>query len=209
MKRTPGLLLTIVLGVAGCQLAGTPLGQEAPAACGFPDGTALSYAGRSTTAALHVQEVVGDPLSDDPADIYITRDKFDQGVLHGRLVCAIFVGNSGFVEITVHPADGGRFSGEEPSPPGSNAPAGSPESGLSEDEAVELARAAAPQSAHFPVTVAKAGPASAFSPFHDIAGDRWVWYILLSDLGPLSGEGTMVFLDFVDGRVYEVIDVIG
>ncbi len=30
-------------------------------------------------------------MSDDLADIYITRDKFDQGDLHGRLVCAIFV----------------------------------------------------------------------------------------------------------------------
>jgi len=111
VKRTPGAILAIVLGLAGCQLAGAPLGQEAPEAC-FPVGTALSFAGRSTTAALGVQEVVGDPLSDDPADIYITRDKFDQGDLHGRLVCAIFVGNSGFIEITVHPADGGRFSEE-------------------------------------------------------------------------------------------------
>lgn len=128
MKPGLGLLLTLVLSLAGCRLAGAPppsvavspstpvdTGDEAPEGCGFPDGTALSYAGRSTTAALNVQEVVGDPLSDDPADIYITRDKFDQGDLHGRLVCAIFVDQPGFVEITVHPADGGRFS-EEPVP---------------------------------------------------------------------------------------------
>ena len=83
-------------------------GQEAPEACGFAEGTALSYAGRSTTAALDVQEVVGDPMSNDPADIYVTRDKFGQGALHGRLVCAVYVGQN-FVEITVHPADGGRF----------------------------------------------------------------------------------------------------
>ncbi|MDQ3149181.1 MAG: hypothetical protein M3Q38_04560, partial [Chloroflexota bacterium] len=75
-----------------------------------------SYAGRSTTAALNVEEVVGDPLSDDPADIYITRDKFDQGDLHGRLVCTTYVDQGGFIEITVHPADGGRFSGEEAMP---------------------------------------------------------------------------------------------
>ena len=86
-----------------------PAQQEAPNSC-FPEGTALSYAGRSTTAALGVQEVVGDPMSFEPADIYITRDKFDQGDMHGRLVCAIFVNDPGFVEVTVHPTDGGRFS---------------------------------------------------------------------------------------------------
>jgi len=85
---------------------------EAPPNSCFPEGTALSYAGRSTTAALGVQEVVGDPMSFEPADIYITRDKFDQGELHGRLVCAIFVNPPGFVEVTVHPADGGRFVAE-------------------------------------------------------------------------------------------------
>ena len=42
---------------------------------------------------------------DDPADIYITRDAFDQGEHHGRLVCAVFVNDPGFVEITVHPED--------------------------------------------------------------------------------------------------------
>jgi hypothetical protein len=102
------LVVFAFLALTGC---GQPPGltQEAPEACGFPDGAALSYAGRSTTAALNVQEVVGDPLSDDPADIYITRDGFDQGDLHGRLVCAIFVDQPGFVEVTVHPADGGRL----------------------------------------------------------------------------------------------------
>jgi hypothetical protein len=91
-------------------------GVEAPEACGFAEGARLSYAGRATTAALDVQEVVGDPMSDDPADIYITRKKFDQGEHHGRLVCAIFVDVPGFVEITVHPEDGGRFTEPEPTP---------------------------------------------------------------------------------------------
>ncbi|MBA2266194.1 MAG: hypothetical protein H0W17_07360 [Chloroflexi bacterium] len=62
--------------------------------------------------------------------------------------------------------------------------------------------------------MARAGPASeleleGFANLADVDGDRWVWYILLSDLGPLSGEGTIVILDFIDGRVYEAIDVIG
>ena len=51
-----------------------------------------------------------DPMSDDPADIYVTRDTFNQGELHGRLVCAIFVNDPGFVEVTVHPEDWGRFT---------------------------------------------------------------------------------------------------
>jgi hypothetical protein len=84
-------------------------GAEAPEACGFPDDTALSFAGRSTTSALDVQEVVGDPMSDDPADIYVTWDRIDWGNWGPvRLVCAIFVEPAGFVEITVHPDDGGR-----------------------------------------------------------------------------------------------------
>lgn len=85
-------------------------GVEAPEACGFPPGTPLSYAGRSTTAELDVQEVVGDPLSFEPADIYITSEKQEQANgRRGRLVCAIFV-SSDFVEVTMHPEDGGRFS---------------------------------------------------------------------------------------------------
>lgn len=108
--------------LTGCGALG---GQEAPESC-FSDGTALSYAGRTTTAALNVQEVVGDPMSHELADIYITRDKFDQGDLHGRLVCAIFVDHPGFVEVTVHPADGGRVQAEPvPTPDPTPLPSGS------------------------------------------------------------------------------------
>lgn len=81
--------------------------------------------------------------------------------------------------------------------------------GLSERAAVELARVAAPQSAEFPATVALAGPGHNFLDRPDVPRDRWVWYILLSDLGLLGGSGTMVFLDYVDGRVYEVINLRG
>jgi hypothetical protein len=114
-----GILLG-VLALGGCGIATGPVavdGSEAPEACGFPDGAALSYAGRSTTAALGVQEVVGDPMSDDPADIYITRERFDQGELNGRLVCAVFVDQPDFVEVTVHPADGGRQLADPEPPP--------------------------------------------------------------------------------------------
>jgi len=91
--------------------------------------------------------------------------------------------------------------------------AGSPQlpAGLSRSEAIALARAAAPQSASFPVTMAQAGPGHNFGFAHrpGVPRDRWVWYILLSDLGPLSGTGSMVFLDFVDGQIYEVINLLG
>ena len=110
--------LPVFRGVASPRISPdtTAIG-EAPARCAFPRGTVLAYAGRSTTAALDVEEVVGDPMSTELADIYITRDAFDQGDHHGRLVCAIFVNDPEFVEITVHPSDGGRVSLRHPSRP--------------------------------------------------------------------------------------------
>ena len=107
--RGIGVALTCAL-LVGC--VGLPGTDEAAEQC-FPPGTALSFSGRTTTAALDVQEVVGDPMSHQLADIYITRDAFDQGELHGRLVCAVYV-DTGFVEITVHPEDGGRAAAAEP-----------------------------------------------------------------------------------------------
>jgi hypothetical protein len=109
-------LISVTLAGCGAVAITAGTGTEAPADCGFPPGTPLEFAGRSTTAALGVQEVAGDPMSDDPADIYITRDRFEQGELHGRLVCAIYINDPGFVEITVHPADGGGVI-PEPEPP--------------------------------------------------------------------------------------------
>jgi hypothetical protein len=182
-----------------------PAGQEAPAACGFPPGTALSYAGRSTTAALDVQEIVGDPMSDDPADIYITRDALDQGEHHGRLVCAIFVGDPGFVEITVHPEDGGRFE-----PPLETPAATAPPLGISVDEAVEAALGAAPSDQAWEVQGAEAGPlgkiggpGSVSEPMRDLSPDQWVWRVLLVRADDHS-RGAFVFVDYVDGSVYSL-----
>jgi hypothetical protein len=85
--------------------------------------------------------------------------------------------------------------------------------GLSKAEAVEIARQAAPQSADYPITVAEAGPASelvADTGFaEDVPGDRWIWYIVLDNGGALSGEGSIIVIDYVDGRVYDVVDIIG
>jgi hypothetical protein len=88
---------------------------EARAKCGFGDAP-IAYATRATTSALDVQEAVGDPLSDDPADIYVTRDKYEQGAHFGRLVCMILVDQPSFTEVTVHPEDGGRFTPPDPTP---------------------------------------------------------------------------------------------
>ena len=136
------MLLVAVLGLtAGCRLAGgAPPSQEAmarsqeavtPSGSGlYGDGRcfgpeiALEYAGRSTTAELGVQEVVGDPMSSHPADIYITRDKFQEGSQYGRLVCAIYVEDGDFIEVTVHPEDGGRFSPAPPTPTPTPLPSG-------------------------------------------------------------------------------------
>jgi hypothetical protein len=183
-------------------------GQAAPEACGFPDGAALSFAGRSTTATLGVQEVVGDPMSDDPADIYITRDRYDRGELRGRLVCAIYPGQdeaADFVEVTLHPADGGRFS---LAPEPSSTP---PPDGLSRDEAISVAHALLPAADGWEVAVAEAGPLGRVLQHFDgadwavgLAADLWVWRVFLVS----GGRGTDVVIDYVDGSVHGTIDYI-
>jgi hypothetical protein len=181
----------------------TPLsGAEAPSECGFPAGTALVFAGRSTTSALNVQEVLGDPMSDDPADIYITHETFDQGDLHGRLVCAIYVESEGFVEVTVHPDDGGRFVPPTPYP-STTAPAG----GLSQDAAIDAARAYLEQPGEWDLTATEAGPIEKVLPHvleddhyewaQDLAPDRWVWRVSLQR----SDEAVDVLVDYIGGSV--------
>jgi hypothetical protein len=82
--------------------------------------------------------------------------------------------------------------------------------GLSKAEALAIAREAAPQSADYPVFVAEAGPASEWAADprfpEDVPGDRWVWYVVL-DTGALSGEGSIIVIDYIDGRVYDVVDI--
>lgn len=211
MKRALVASTLVLLGATGCGVLfpgqfAAPIGQaprqEAPVACGFPAGTVLEYAGRSTTAALHVQEVVGDPMSDDPADIYITRDAFDQGELRGRLVCAIFVNDPGFVEITVHPDDGGRV--EPPTPQPSTTP---PAGGVSRTQAIEAGRAHVEDGHEWRLAVADAGPIGQVIPhvLEDdhyewavgLVADRWIWRVHLVR----GDEGVDVVVDYVDGSV--------
>ena len=145
-------------------------GVEAPEACGFPDGTALSFAGRSTTSALDVQEAVGDPMSDDPADIYVTWDRVGWGNWgHVRLVCAIFVEPAGFVEVTVHPDDGGRATpAPEPSlPVPSCEPAPSPNAGIGDGQ-IEVTVAALWEAGQCGDSLAEFGD-------HDLVFDAHPW----------------------------------
>jgi hypothetical protein len=185
----------------------SPPGPEAPAECGFLPGAALEFAGRSTYAALGVGDAAGassDPMSDDPADIYITRDTYNQGQLHGRLVCAIFVGaNQWFVEITVHPQDWGRFT-PVPEP-------GEPTNGLSETEAAEAARAGLPEPHEWAIQIWDAGPIGDFYPEwkeHDwgrgISADHWVW----TAEAVRGDRGVSLFIDYVDGTVLGTIEFI-
>ena len=230
MKR--GLVaLVAIVGLAGCRLApgGPPTelaspneglsqpvapppsasavagGPEAPEQCGFPPGTALEFAGRSTYAELHVGDAKGepvDPLSDDPADIYITRDTFNQGELHGRLVCAIFVGaNEGFVEITIHPEDWGRYT-PEPEP-------GEPANGLSADEAIEAARAGLAGSDEWYVEMNGSGPIGDFFPDYqdydwgrELTADHWVWIVRALR----ENQSKSMVLDYVDGTVIGTVE---
>ena len=176
---------------------------EAPTACGFPPGTALEFAGRATTAELGVNEAEGDPLSDDQADIYVTRDAFDQGALHGRLVCAIFLDPVGFVEVTVHPDD---------VPPPTPAPSPSrPSTGIDESAATRIALEAADQGIEWVVVAATAGPVFRVAPhWEDPAqgdappAETWVWRVLV-----VSGDrGLESIIDFVDGTVLRTAELI-
>ena len=126
------MLLVALLLLSACRIAGgtppsiqavNPSGSDAvgDGPC-FGADVALEYAGRSTTAELGVQEAAGDPMSTHPADIYITRDKFHEGIHYGRLVCAIYVEDGGFIEYTVHPED--QSSPPPPTPTPTPLPSG-------------------------------------------------------------------------------------
>ena len=190
--------LVALLVLAACAGGPLALGVEAPEECGFPDGTALGFAGRSTTALLGVNEAPGDPMSVEPADIYITRDAFDQGENHGRLVCAIFVNPPGFVEITVHPAD-------DPFVPLTPAPMGSqPADGVDKRQAVEAALAHVDEPEAWTLDGVEAGSVARLIVdwesqdwANGLDAEHWVWRIFLSR----NDEGVEVFVDYVDGTV--------
>jgi hypothetical protein len=86
-----------------------------------------------------------------------------------------------------------------------------PTTGLTQEQAITVARVAAPQSADRSVRRAEAGPAGelvepqVYEFSSDIPSDRWVWVIILATQGE---GGSSVVIDFLDGRVYGVVNVI-
>ncbi|HEX5040702.1 MAG TPA: hypothetical protein VFW95_11270 [Candidatus Limnocylindria bacterium] len=176
------------------------LAAQAPKECGFPPGTALEFAGRATTAGLGVQQVVGDPMSDDPADIYVTAEPIDYGGVPGRVVCAIYVNDPGFVEITMHPDDVGRFT---PLPTPTLPP------GASEADAIEAARAVLPEPDEWQIEVTPPGPiANLLSEWTDyewgrgLPADHWIWPISAER----DDEGVAIIVDYVDGTVLGTLE---
>lgn len=87
--------------------------------------------------------------------------------------------------------------------------------GLTEEEAIAVARAAAPHAADFPVTRAEAGLASELvhEPALDLptlpTPERLVWVIVLAGGPTQNQEISVVVIDFRDGQVYGVLDLIG
>lgn len=198
-------------GQASAPVAPEVAGEAAPE-CGFEPGTPLIFAGRSTTSTLGVQEVIGDPMSDDSAEIYITRDEFDQGELRGRLVCAVYVEPPGFVEITVVP-EGWEPGGPRPPDPPTPAPTPRPEqpsSGIARADAIAIAREAAPRRAGAELGYVTNGPVgdvamglAGFEWAAAIPSDAWLWQVTFR-YG--NGQGTTVLIDYVDGTVYGSFD---
>ncbi|HJP70618.1 MAG TPA: hypothetical protein VJ975_02775 [Candidatus Limnocylindria bacterium] len=160
---------------------------------------------------LGVQEVVDDPMSDDLADIYITRDEFDQGELHGRLVCAIYPESAGFVEVTVVP-EGWELGGARPPDPPTPEPTPIPErpsNGIAQSDAIAIARAVA---RHPDAEVGYVSDGPAAEALMGLQGiewaariptDGWLWQVTFRYD---NGEGTTVLIDYVDGTVYGSFD---
>lgn len=87
--------------------------------------------------------------------------------------------------------------------------------GLSEADAITIARGAAPHAENWPVRVAKAGElASVFTPMEfdwsrDLDPSAWIWQISLGVGAALDSQGTHVFLDFETGEVLWVMNTRG
>lgn len=190
----------------------TPVDAEAPQDCGFEPGTKLIFAGRSTTSQLQVQEVIGDPMSNDPADIYITFDEVDSENGPAREVCAIYVTTPGFVELTLAPVGWDPINGRPPAtatPEPTPAPS-MPDATVLPEEAVAAARAAVPEAADWEVNGVQ-GLRAGDDELHamedwaaDLDAGHPVWVVLLWN----DDRGAMVYVDAVTGAVLEVQHVI-
>jgi hypothetical protein len=84
--------------------------------------------------------------------------------------------------------------------------------GLTRDEAIAVARQAVPEAAAWGVRVAKAGPLEdiftargEFDWSRELPPDRWIWQVTFGVGRALDSRGAHVFIDYTDGRVYEVL----
>jgi hypothetical protein len=83
--------------------------------------------------------------------------------------------------------------------------------GRTEEQAVAAARGAAPQSADREVRRVETGPSGellereVYEFSSEIPSDRWVWVIILASQGQ---GGSSVVIDFLDGRVYGVVNFV-
>jgi hypothetical protein len=97
--------------------------------------------------------------------------------------------------------------------PGLIGPAGSG-TGLTRDQAITIARAAAPRRGDAAVLQAEVGRFADLGYAHAASGvsppptpERLVWRVNLGTVrGPLEGEGTIVILDFQTGKIIQVFD---
>ena len=87
--------------------------------------------------------------------------------------------------------------------------------GLTQEQAIGIARSAAPQASMWPMLVSTAGtaaellhPEGGYRVAQGLAHDRWVWVVVLGNAGTgLDGAGVIVVIDYIDGTVYEVVDL--
>ena len=91
-----GLLTALVLGA--CGLPGT----VAPADCGFPPGTPLAFAGRTTMNQVGLIDTDPEQIhGDDRADIHVTLEPIEAHGVRGRLACVVYVDFGGIEIIEV------------------------------------------------------------------------------------------------------------
>jgi hypothetical protein len=87
-----------------------------------------------------------------------------------------------------------------------------PDVGITEEQAVAAARAAAPAGDQRDVIFADAGPSSAlFEPqefdFSDgIASDQWVWVVTLATGQQMDAVGSIVVVDYASGEVLGIMN---
>ena len=88
-RETIVVVTSIVIVLAACQAAPVALPRNAPvtlAACGWPEGTPLAFAGLTELRRANLPATFGDPTSDELAYVVVTRDRIEQVPMIGHPV---------------------------------------------------------------------------------------------------------------------------